>query len=59
VTRVPIVDIVQGASLQAALSKVQVAQHKKKANVQRKDLAFTFVQDKELVGEFFIMLVTP
>lgn len=28
-------------------------------NVQRRDLVFSFVQDKQLVGEFFIMLITP
>ena len=59
VTRVPLDDIAIGANVQAALAQPQVAQHKKKVNVQRRDLVFSFVQDKQLVGEFFIMLITP
>ena len=58
-TRVPIADIVPSPSLQEALAVPQIAHMKKKVNVQRKDLVFTFVQDKELQGEFFVMLVTP
>ena len=58
-TRVPIADIVPSPSLQEALAVPQIAHLKKKVNVQRKDLVFTFVQDKELQGEFFVMLVTP
>lgn len=59
VTRVPITEIVQSPSVMAALSSPEISQRKKKSNVQRKDLVFNFVQDKELQGEFFVQIMTP
>ena len=42
--------------MQAALASPNTQQRKKKATVQRKDLVLSFVQDKQLPGEYFIKI---
>ena len=47
ITRVPITEIVQSPNLKAVLASPQ-APKRLKTNVQRKNLVFSFLQDKEL-----------
>ena len=58
VTRVPVTDIVQSPNVRAALASPEVTQRKKKANIQRKDLVISFLQNKELQGEYFVQIET-